>query len=338
MQRPWLDAHQLGVGVVAAHLVVDADDFARRAVEVGELFVFAAGIAEMHQPRCLDAVAVLVGDRADVIERARRSRRALQPFRGILRKCRRTGEQRRGEQPRAQQLRVRPATRDAGAKTTGAHPDRWRQPHEIRPHTLDGGGRRILLMHQQIFVVDRPPRVGGAHRRRLACGGDRRRVGGEGIVESATQPDDADRRHGRRDRQRHRRGRGLAGLRRKHSRLGRELFREARRESGCRCSRTAQCVADHVVAHPRRDAAGIRATRRRRHRRCCASSSPSISSEISSGFGSITISDPFPSPTAAAARPRSLRAPGISGSAPCQSDNSSRWQSLRNSGPRFRAG
>ena len=175
VQRTRLDAHQLGVGVVAAHLVVDADHLARRTVEVGELLVFAAGIAEMHQPRCLDTVAVLVGDRADVVERARGARGALQPFarHPAQTQARTTNSDAASSPVRSScgfaRRRATPGER-LRARIRLAGGDRT----QIRPHALDRGRRRILLMHEQIFVVDRTPGVGGAHRRRLARGHDRR--------------------------------------------------------------------------------------------------------------------------------------------------------------------
>ena len=78
-ERSGLDADDLGVGVVTADQVIVADDLARRTVQVGQLFEFAAGLEQMDQTRSLDPAAVLIDDGAHVIETARGARRALEP-------------------------------------------------------------------------------------------------------------------------------------------------------------------------------------------------------------------------------------------------------------------
>ena len=75
-KRPRLDANDLGIRVVAAHLAIAADHFARRALEVDELLEFLAALVPVHEPRRLDAARVLVDERAGVIEGARPRGRA----------------------------------------------------------------------------------------------------------------------------------------------------------------------------------------------------------------------------------------------------------------------
>ena len=55
----------------------------------------------MIETRSLDAAAVLIDDRADVVQLARGRRRALQPVGRVLRECRRDDEQRDGGGPDA---------------------------------------------------------------------------------------------------------------------------------------------------------------------------------------------------------------------------------------------
>ena len=90
----------------------------------------------MIETRSLDATAVLVDDRADVVQLARGRCRALQPVGRIL------GERRQGETSGASSVRA--ATSDAaaepggplpslpGAGATDAHPARWPIPRANR--------------------------------------------------------------------------------------------------------------------------------------------------------------------------------------------------------------
>ncbi len=78
-RRPVFDPDQLRVGQIAGDLLVVADDFPRRTFEVHQLFVLAGGIDVVDDSRRFDAIAVLVQDRADVIQALRGRRGALQP-------------------------------------------------------------------------------------------------------------------------------------------------------------------------------------------------------------------------------------------------------------------
>ncbi len=78
-ERARLDAQDLVVRVIAADLVLAADHLARGSIQVDELLGFDAVLVAMDQARGLRPVAVLVDDRADVVERPCRLRRAGQP-------------------------------------------------------------------------------------------------------------------------------------------------------------------------------------------------------------------------------------------------------------------
>ena len=61
-------AHYLGIRVIAEDFVVVADDFAARAVEGFQLFVFVAIVDEMNDPGGFDLVAVLVDEGSGVVQ------------------------------------------------------------------------------------------------------------------------------------------------------------------------------------------------------------------------------------------------------------------------------
>ncbi len=87
-----LDAHQLRVGVVAAHLALRAHDLARRTVEIHELREFSAVVVEVRDPRRFDARADLVDDRSHVVQLPRRLRGAREPLHRVVGAGRRRGE------------------------------------------------------------------------------------------------------------------------------------------------------------------------------------------------------------------------------------------------------
>ena len=125
MERPGLNSHEFRVGIVATHLVVVADDFARRSLEIGELGIVAAGIGEVHQPGSFDAISVLIDDRANVVERSRSLGGTLQ-LRSNLRCRQRSSEehhQKRGGQGDAAKRPVE----SVRFKAKGAHPARRRR-------------------------------------------------------------------------------------------------------------------------------------------------------------------------------------------------------------------
>ncbi len=94
-KRARLDAHQLDVGVVAAHLALAAHDLARRPVEIHELLEFLAAVVEVRDPRRFDARSDLVDDRADVVELPRRLRGTREPLHRVVGARRRCGERQR---------------------------------------------------------------------------------------------------------------------------------------------------------------------------------------------------------------------------------------------------
>src|SRR5581483_1410432 len=83
-ERARLDAHDFGVRVIAAHLVLGANDLSCRTVQVDELLELARRIDNMHEARGFDVPAVLVDDGAGGIELARGRCRASEPRGGIL--------------------------------------------------------------------------------------------------------------------------------------------------------------------------------------------------------------------------------------------------------------
>ena len=74
---PRLDPDDFRVGVVAADLLVVADDFARRAVEVDELLVLALLVHHVQQARRFGPSGVLIDERARIVLLARSGRGAL---------------------------------------------------------------------------------------------------------------------------------------------------------------------------------------------------------------------------------------------------------------------
>ena len=74
------------LGVVAADLLVVADDFAGRTVEVDELLVLALLVDHVHKARGFGPCPVLVEQRSGISLLPRGACRALQPIGGFLRR------------------------------------------------------------------------------------------------------------------------------------------------------------------------------------------------------------------------------------------------------------
>src|SRR5487761_2241664 len=83
-ERARLDADELGIRVVAAHLALGADEFARGPVEIHELLELAPAVVQVRDVRGFDARTDLVEDRPDVVEFARGLGRTGEPLHRVV--------------------------------------------------------------------------------------------------------------------------------------------------------------------------------------------------------------------------------------------------------------
>ncbi len=161
-KRARLDAHELRIGVIAAHFALAAHHFARGPVEIHELREFAAIVVQMRDPRRLDARPDLVDDRADVVELARRLRGARQPGHRVV------GTGVRSDEREHKDGRDEPAGDNGGSCETRAASASRRVRTGISARSFrDGGAQRarggdIAEVRDRRFAAHSPASIPGA--------------------------------------------------------------------------------------------------------------------------------------------------------------------------------